>query len=141
MGSVSTWEEQPYGRRLLPTLVDKISIQDPTRECFQIPRSSSIADGWKVITWKDMANAVNRAAHRMVELCGKPEPGSFPTIAYIGPNDIRYVVTILASIKAGYQVGPGPVERSGTLVSRVANMLLGFVHLAKKLKRRPAQPV
>ncbi|CAN8099936.1 unnamed protein product [Discula destructiva] len=104
MGSVSTFEELPYGKRLLPTIVDQVSVQDPTRECFQIPRSSNIEDGWRVITWKDMANAVNRAAHRIVDLCGKPEPKSFPTIAYIGPNDIRYVVTMLATIKAGYQV-------------------------------------
>ncbi|KAJ4386022.1 hypothetical protein N0V93_008913 [Gnomoniopsis smithogilvyi] len=50
-----------------------------------------------------MANAVNRAAHRMVELCGKPEANSFPTLAYIGPNDARYVVSMIASVKAGYQ--------------------------------------
>lgn len=112
MGSVATWEDTPsYGRRLLPSLIDQVATQDPDRECFQAPRSSAPSDGWKVITWKDMAKAVNRAAHRIVELCGTPEPGSFPTIAYIGPNDVRYIVTMIACVKAGYKVRvvPRPV--------------------------------
>lgn len=104
MGSVANLEDIPYGRRLLPSLVDQVATQDPDRECFQIPRSSEPSDGWKRISWKDMANAVNRAAHRIVELCGQPEPGSFPTIAYIGPNDVRYTVIMVASVKAGYKV-------------------------------------
>lgn len=105
MGSVADWTDTPYGKRLLPTLIDQVAVQDPSRECLQVPRSSEPSDGWKVITWKGMANAVNRAAHRIVELCGKPEPDTFPTIAYIGPNDVRYIVTMVASIKAGYKVG------------------------------------
>lgn len=104
MGSVPTDGEVPYGRRLLPMLVDQVASEDPSRECFQIPRSSAIDDGWRVITWKDLANAVNHAAQKIVNLCGKPEPNAFPTVAYIGPSDIRYIVMILASIKAGYQV-------------------------------------
>lgn len=104
MGSVSNWNDTPFGRRLLPSLVDQIAAQDPERECLQAPRSSEPSDGWKVITWKSMANAVNRAAHRLVDLCGKPEPDTCPTIAYIGPNDVRYVVTMLACVKAGYKV-------------------------------------
>lgn len=115
MGSVSNLDEVPYGKRLLPTLVDQVAIQDPTRECLQIPCSSNPADGWRVVTWKDMANAVNRAAHRMVELCGKPETNSFPTLAYIGPNDVRYVVTAIASIKAGYQVSEVAISNVSVL--------------------------
>ncbi|KAF3760043.1 hypothetical protein M406DRAFT_95652 [Cryphonectria parasitica EP155] len=103
MGSVGNWDDTPYGRRLLPTLVDQIATQDPTRECLSIPRSSEPSDGWKVVDWKSMANAVNRCAHRIVELFGKPEENTFPTIAYIGPNDVRYIVTMIASVKAGYK--------------------------------------
>ncbi|KKY30833.1 putative nonribosomal peptide synthetase [Diaporthe ampelina] len=102
MGSVANPNPTPYGRRLLPTLIDEVSSQDPDRECFQVPRSSEPSDGWRVLTWKDMANAVNRCAHRIVELCGTPEKDSFPTIAYIGPNDVRYIVMMVAAVKAGY---------------------------------------
>lgn len=51
-----------------------------------------------------MANAINRCAHRVVELFGKPEENSFPTIAYLGTSDIRYTVTMMACAKAGYKV-------------------------------------
>lgn len=108
MGSVSNWDNLPIGRRLLPTLIDQIAEKDPERECLQAPRSSEPSDGWKVITWKSMSNAVNRAAHRIVNLCGRPEPNTFPTIAYIGPNDVRYIVTMVACVKAGYKVSSWP---------------------------------
>ncbi|KAH8779796.1 nonribosomal peptide synthetase [Diaporthe sp. PMI_573] len=102
MGSVANLSSTPYGRRLLPTLIDQVSSRDPDRECFQIPRSSEPSDGWRVLTWKDMANAVNRCAHRIVEVCGTPEKDTFPTIAYLGPNDVRYIVLMVAAVKAGY---------------------------------------
>lgn len=108
MGSIATFTDAPYGRRLLPTLIDRIAVEDPERECLHAPRSSEPSDGWRVITWKDLSNAINRAAHRLVDLFGKPEPDTFPTIAYIGHNDIRYVVTMVACVKVGYKVSTSP---------------------------------
>lgn len=103
MGSVTNGDNTVYGKRLLPTIIDQVAGQDPTRECLQIPRSSQPSDGWRIVTWKDMANGVNRCAHKIVELWGKPQEGSFPTIAYIGPNDARYIVLMIAASKAGYK--------------------------------------
>lgn len=100
----SNYDDTSYGRRLIPTLIDRVAIEDPTRECMQVPNTSDPSDGWKAITWKQMANAVNLCAHRIIEICGKPEDKSFPTIAYIGPNDARYVVIMIAAAKAGYKV-------------------------------------
>ncbi|KAI0394176.1 nonribosomal peptide synthetase [Xylariaceae sp. FL0594] len=94
-----------YGRRLLPQLVDEVARTDPDRECFSIPRSASDpAQGWKPVTWKQYANAVNHVAGKIIENCGPAPAGAFPTIAYIGPNDARYVVIVLAAVKAGYKV-------------------------------------
>ena len=56
------------------------------------------------MSWGQYANAINRIAHRMIEIAGTPEPGTFPTIAYIGPNDVRYLVIVMAAIKAGFKV-------------------------------------
>lgn len=92
-----------YGRRLLPNIIDDHAHQEPEREAFQIPRSSDPKDGWRVVTWEACANAINHAAHRIIEKCGQPEEGSFPTIAYIGPNDARYLVIMVAANKAGYK--------------------------------------
>ncbi|OLN85756.1 Iterative polyketide synthase CazM 8 [Colletotrichum chlorophyti] len=92
-----------YGKRLLPQIVDEIAKSEPNREFFSVPRSSNPKDGWKPVTFKQIANAVNRIAQRIIDKRGKPEPGSFPTLTYIGPNDARYMIITLACIKAGYK--------------------------------------
>ncbi|KAI1349456.1 hypothetical protein F5Y01DRAFT_289187 [Xylaria sp. FL0043] len=91
-----------YGRRLLPHVVDDIARREPERECFSYPRSSNPKDGWKVVTFKQYANAINHVARKIIANCGTPST-KFPTIAYIGPNDVRYIVMVLAAVKAGYQ--------------------------------------
>ncbi|KAI4603487.1 putative NRPS-like protein biosynthetic cluster [Pestalotiopsis sp. 9143b] len=93
----------PLGKRLIPHIIDDFAQNEPNREAFQIPRSANVQDGWRAVTFKEFANAVNHAAHRITEICGKPERGTFPTIAYIGPNDARYVVMMVGAIKAGYK--------------------------------------
>ncbi|KAH8193913.1 hypothetical protein TruAng_011919 [Truncatella angustata] len=93
-----------YGRRLIPNIIDELAETKPEGEAFQIPCSADPKDGSKVVTWKEYANAVNHVAWRIIETCGEPEKGAFPTISYIGPNDARYVVIMVAAIKAGYKV-------------------------------------
>jgi acyl-CoA synthetase (AMP-forming)/AMP-acid ligase II len=93
-----------YGRRLVPHVIDEIARKDPQREAFQVPRSSVPGDGWRVITFGEYANAINRCAFEIVKTCGSALEGVFPTIAYIGPQDARYVVLMVAAIKAGYKV-------------------------------------
>ncbi|KAI1775877.1 acetyl-CoA synthetase-like protein [Hypoxylon cercidicola] len=92
-----------YGRRLIPHVIDDLAKKDPEREAFSIPRSSDPKDGWKAISFRDYANAINRVAHRIVETCGTPRDGTVPTVAYLGPNDARYVILLFGAIKAGYK--------------------------------------
>ncbi|KAI1747116.1 hypothetical protein F4782DRAFT_451716 [Xylaria castorea] len=102
-GSADSGVKKEYGRRLLPHVVDDIAANEPERECFSIPRSSDPKDGWKIVTFKQYANAINHVARRIVDNCGVPPVDTFPTIAYIGPNDVRYIVLVLAAVKAGYK--------------------------------------
>lgn len=95
-----------YGHRLLPHIIDDKAREDPQGEALSVPRSDNPEDGWKAISWKEYANAINHAARKIVEECGKPAPGAIPTIAYIGPNDARYLVLVIAAVKAGYKVCP-----------------------------------
>ncbi|KAI2465615.1 hypothetical protein F4781DRAFT_408665 [Annulohypoxylon bovei var. microspora] len=92
-----------FGRRLLPNVIDEIAQEEPSRECFSIPRSSKPEDGWQAITFKEYSNAINHISYLIVEKCGHAPPNTTPTLAYIGPNDIRYVVLLIAAIKAGYK--------------------------------------
>ncbi|KAI1827661.1 hypothetical protein F4861DRAFT_329213 [Xylaria intraflava] len=95
--------EQSFGRRLIPHVIDEIARGQPDRECFSIPRSANPRDGARAVTFYDYANAINHTAHVILEKCGSPPVDSIPTIAYIGPNDVRYVVFVIAAIKAGYK--------------------------------------
>ncbi|KAJ4413894.1 putative NRPS-like protein biosynthetic cluster [Gnomoniopsis sp. IMI 355080] len=92
-----------YGHRLIPQVIDDIAAEDPLREAFQFPRTEDPKDGWDTITFENYANAINRCAWMIIETCGKSTEGSFPTIAYIGPQDARYVVMIFAAVKVGYR--------------------------------------
>ncbi|KAK4233215.1 hypothetical protein C8A03DRAFT_39096 [Achaetomium macrosporum] len=104
MTSSETAERTPkYGKRLLVNIVDERARNEPDREWVFIPRSSKPQDGWKKITYKQAANAINRVAHRLASSTGVPPKGEFRTVAYIGPNDVRYLVFALGAVKAGYQ--------------------------------------
>jgi acyl-CoA synthetase (AMP-forming)/AMP-acid ligase II len=84
--------ELKYGRRLLPHILDHKASTDSEQEAFQLPRSTNPDDGWKSVTFKELANAVNHVARMLLDTFGKPQT-SFPTIAYVGPNDARYIVS------------------------------------------------
>ncbi|KAK7926774.1 Non-canonical non-ribosomal peptide synthetase [Apiospora marii] len=93
----------PYGERLLPHIVDDNATQKPDAEWLSIPNSSNPKDGWRVITWKEFANAVNACCQRIIAQCGEAPKNEFPTITYIGPMDARYFVIMLAAVKTGYK--------------------------------------
>ncbi|KAJ6780154.1 hypothetical protein PWT90_01970 [Aphanocladium album] len=108
----------PYGRRLYVNVIDETAKANPDRTWIYVPRSSDERDGWKAITWQQHANAVNRTANWLVEQFGKPEPRSFPSLAYVGPNDVRYLVLFAAGVKAGYQIMlPSPRNNTESQVS------------------------
>ncbi|KAI1268957.1 hypothetical protein F5Y18DRAFT_414912 [Xylariaceae sp. FL1019] len=100
---LSTTAGAPFGRRLLPHVVDDLASKKPNKECFSIPRSSDPKDGWRPITFSAYAAAIDHLSHSIIEQCGTPEPNTFPTLAYIGPNDARYVVLFIAAMKTGYK--------------------------------------
>ncbi|KAL2151784.1 hypothetical protein VTH82DRAFT_6882 [Thermothelomyces myriococcoides] len=96
-------QEAEYGKRLLVNIVDERAETEPNREWVSIPISSNPKDGWQKITYRQAANAINRIAHKLANTTGRPKDGEFPTVAYIGPNDVRYVIFALGAVKAGYQ--------------------------------------
>lgn len=59
-------------------------------------------DGYRKITYRELASAVNGAAKWLVDTLGAGQ--DFETLAYIGPNDVRYPFLILGAVKAGYKV-------------------------------------
>ncbi|KAJ5612047.1 hypothetical protein N7510_005241 [Penicillium lagena] len=99
----STNGRPAYGRRNFVDVIDETALNEPFRPILSIPRSSDPRDGWEELSFGQYANAINRFAHWMVEHVGRAKDGEYPTVAYIGPNDVRYLVILAASIKAGYK--------------------------------------
>ncbi|KAK7417869.1 hypothetical protein QQX98_004344 [Neonectria punicea] len=95
------------GHRLLVNIVDHIAKTDPSRPFIFVPESSVPSAGWKPITFEQLSNAISHVAHEVTEklsyLQKQPQRDEFPTLAYMGPNDARYVIVMLACVKAGYK--------------------------------------
>ncbi|KAF7540165.1 hypothetical protein G7054_g1534 [Neopestalotiopsis clavispora] len=89
--------------RLLPIVVDEIAASDPGRVFFSVMKTKDPKDGFQDINAKEFARAVNRAAWYLEQSLG-PAAAEFPTIAYMGPQDLVYGILVLACIKTGYKL-------------------------------------
>ncbi|KAI1329023.1 acetyl-CoA synthetase-like protein [Xylariaceae sp. FL0255] len=81
-----------FGRRLLPHVVYGLALEKPEKEY-----------GWRAISFKTYANAIDALAQSIIDAFSQPSLNSVPTLTYIGPNDARYVVVFVAAMKAGYK--------------------------------------
>ena len=88
--------------RLIPHQVDDLARDDPERVVYELADAIDVAKPFQKVTAKLYANAVNRAASWLERTLGKRE--GFPTLGYLGPQDFRYIILVLATIKAGYKV-------------------------------------
>lgn len=92
----------PYGSRLLPTVVDETAKSQPDLPYAYVPISNNVGDGFKAVSFSDIATATNHLAAWINQNLGQST--SFETIAYMGLGDLRYVVAFLAAVKCGYKV-------------------------------------
>ncbi|KAF2146409.1 uncharacterized protein K452DRAFT_264205 [Aplosporella prunicola CBS 121167] len=90
-----------YGRRLIPTIVDELAQEEPDRAVYSIPHSQDVSEGFRDISASVFANAINRTAWWLESEFGRGS--NFETVGYIGPHDLRYVILIIACVKAGYK--------------------------------------
>ncbi|KAF1849275.1 acetyl-CoA synthetase-like protein [Cucurbitaria berberidis CBS 394.84] len=110
----------PYGRRLIPTIVDHNAKTQPDRACFSIPRSEVLQDGFRDISWRTYANAINKTAHFIQGKIGRSS--SFETVMYLGFPDLRAFLVLVALIKTGHKA----------LFSSYHNSLAAHTELIKK---------
>ena len=90
---------------LLPHTVDHLAEVSPSAPYALYPNSpTTYNDGYRTVTYKDFANAINGFAWWLKEHLGPTK--DFEVLAYIGPNDVRYTALCLGAVKAGYVVGP-----------------------------------
>lgn len=90
------------GKRLLPAVLDEIAANDPRRTFISVPKSSDLSQGFRDIDYGTFGKAVDKYAHWLrAQFPENPEP---KTILFFGPLDIRYLLVILGTPKAGHIV-------------------------------------
>ncbi|CAI7655071.1 unnamed protein product [Penicillium glandicola] len=90
MGSVAP-------QRTALRILDAIAEKQPDQLYCVHPISSDISQGWKNITFADLASAINRMAlwiHENIASSDVPQ-----TLAYMGANDIRYCAFMFACMR------------------------------------------
>ena len=70
------------GRRLLPTLIDEISKRDPEKVWASVPQTAQIEDGFRDISYSQLARAIDFTARWTETTIGRSS--SFEAVAYFG---------------------------------------------------------
>jgi acyl-CoA synthetase (AMP-forming)/AMP-acid ligase II len=103
--------------KLLNHILDDIARDDPSKVFAEIPLSlRTFADGFRKVTYRELSNAVDGIAAHLENAIGKGT--SVDTLAYVGLQDLRYVILLLGAVKAGYNVRMGKIFR-------ILNTILG----------------
>ncbi|KAL2696913.1 hypothetical protein AAEP93_002208 [Penicillium crustosum] len=92
---------ESHQKRLLARTVDDRAETNPNQRFAVIPEGLEISNGFQIISIKDLARSVNFMCWWIESIIG---PAQFPeTLAYMGSNDVRYFIFMLACQKTGYQ--------------------------------------
>jgi hypothetical protein len=91
------------GRRLLPHIIDERAKAGYKRPYALYPRTKDPAAGFKAISYARLANAINRASWWLEKELPRAEEKQH-AFAYLGANDLRYAVFVLATIKTSRKV-------------------------------------
>ena len=95
--------DRPENRRLLPNVIDELARSNPDGIWSEYPvNPTSYSSGFKKVTNRQFANAVDGTAWWLEKTWGKSQ--SFETLPYMGPNDMRYIILVVAAVKVGYKV-------------------------------------
>ncbi|KAH7411425.1 putative NRPS-like enzyme [Cadophora sp. MPI-SDFR-AT-0126] len=99
MGSITPHVEN---NELLPIILENRANSDPHGIWAKFPISSTTyKEGFRSATHLELLNAVSKVAWLLEKSLGRSE--NFETIAYLGPNDLRSIIVVLAGIKTGYK--------------------------------------
>ncbi|KAL8898242.1 MAG: hypothetical protein Q9207_006806 [Kuettlingeria erythrocarpa] len=94
---------EAYGQRLLARVIDEYAGTQPDRAWAAIPRSDDLTQGFRDITFRQFAQAIDRAAFWLEDRLGASD-GSFETFAYAGDKDLRYSIIAVAAVKVGRKI-------------------------------------
>ncbi|KAF2096352.1 acetyl-CoA synthetase-like protein [Rhizodiscina lignyota] len=93
--------DSPPGQRLIPIVIDELAERDGDRVMASCPRSSDLSQGYRDVTIRDFANAINRLGAFLESRIGFSK--TFETAGYFGLVDMRYHIITIALIKLGWK--------------------------------------
>lgn len=113
---------------LLPQHLTHLATLCPDVVYAEVTRTPDSFD-YMPITYRQLNNAVNALAWWIEFTIGLPaDANEFPTIVYMGPNDLRHIIIFIGAAKAGYRVlFPTPrynAESLSILIQKVESKIM-----------------
>ncbi|GAW27362.1 putative NRPS-like enzyme [Rosellinia necatrix] len=102
MATMDVPNNEQYGRRLMPSVLDQLSRRTPTKLFASVPKTGDLLDGFRDVSVSDMARCVDFAAACIENHFGRGD--NFETLAYVGIPDLRGVIIFYAAVKCGYKL-------------------------------------
>lgn len=91
------------GERLMAQVIDDLALTDPERKVCSMPESIDSPHIYTDLSVKKLSQAINYMAWWIEKSFGKCT--SFDeTLAFLGANDVRYLVMVIACNKTGFKV-------------------------------------
>ena len=88
-----------HGKRILTAVIEQRAKDGASEPWLSVPvDETNLSIGYKDLTFWQLNNASNRAAHWLSENLPTGEP--FQCLAYAGPKDLRYPILAVAAAKA-----------------------------------------
>lgn len=123
---------ESFRKRLLATTIDEQAETKPTQRFAVISQGLDLSNGLRDISIKDLAQAVNFMCWWIESIIGPAHSDSPETVAYMGGNDVRYLIFFLACQKTGYQVRKHATQTE----NRTAGLtLIGLLAFYQELRR------
>lgn len=86
---------------LLPAIIDQLARDEPDTLWGEYPVSTrTLEEGYKQLSYKQFANAVNGVANQIETTLGKRDTGE--PLAFLAANDPRCAIALVAAMKAGF---------------------------------------
>ncbi|KAI9705314.1 MAG: putative NRPS-like protein biosynthetic cluster [Bogoriella megaspora] len=102
-----------WGKRLLPSIIDSVAAKLPQQVFATVSLTTDVTKGFRDITFKDIANAIDYTAHMLQRQYGPSK--TFETLCYLGPPDLRTPILFYAAIKCGFKMlFPSPRNPAST---------------------------
>lgn len=91
-------DDPERGTVLVTAIEDKVQWS-PNQTYMRYPARNWEVDGYRTLTYSQYGDSINKVAHWLDEKLGRTKEND--TVAYLGPNDLRYAVLWPAVVKTG----------------------------------------